>query len=167
MLTATFDGFPGMGGHSIFVCDSNGPSATSRTQPTREAVAWLREGHALILFPAAQGSWMRDPHHKNPVDAPWLKGTSLLIRRGKANVLPVYVHGAPGKLFLAMKRVLQPAAFVLLVREIVNQEGSRVRLEVGEALSHQCITEAGDAEAQVAFLRQKTYDLASAEDRRS
>lgn len=159
MLTATFDGFPGIGDYGIFVCDSSGPSARSRSEPTREAIDWLRQGHVVILFPAAQGSYVKIRGRKDPVDVPWLKGTSLFIRRASANVLPVYVHGSPGKLFLAVRHIFHPAACALLVREIVNQEGSTVRLDVGEPITSERISQKGDPEAQIRFLRARTYDL--------
>jgi putative hemolysin len=159
MLTATFDGFPGMAEYGIFVHDSSGPSSRNRSEPARKAIDWLRQGHVVILFPAAQGSYVKVPGRKDPVDVPWLKGTTLFIRGGKASVLPVYVHGGPGKLFLAVRHIFHPAACALLVREIVNKEGSTVRLEVGEAISHECVVQQGRPEEQMKFLREQTYAL--------
>lgn len=163
MLTATFEDLPGIREHGIFVSDGSGPSAKSHTEPTRQAIDWLRQGHVVILFPAAQGSYIVVPGRQDPVDVPWQKGTSLLIRRGKAAVLPVYVHGSPGMNFLVARNTFHLAGFFFLIQEMVQQKGSTVRLTIGKPVSCERVAECGDAEAQVQFLRKLTYDLGGGE----
>lgn len=163
MLTSTFDGIPGIGEHGIFVSDGTGPSARSRSEPVREAIDWLKLGHVVVVFPAGQGSYVKVRGRKEPVDVPWLKGTSLLIRKGQTEVLPVYVHGSPSLTFLALRHIFHPAAAAVLVREIVNQKGSKVRLIVGEAIGNERVLAAGEPEEQMEFLRKATYDLGRGE----
>ncbi|MFO0966760.1 MAG: 1-acyl-sn-glycerol-3-phosphate acyltransferase [Gemmataceae bacterium] len=162
MLTTTFDGIPGIAEHSIFVNDGTGPSARSRSESAREAIDWLKQGHVVILFPAGQGSCVPSGKPNRPVDAAWQKGTSLLIRKSGARVLPVFVHGRPSLLLQTVRRVAPDLGLFLLVREIVRQRGSRVRLTVGESLSAEEVQAQGEAEQQVEFLRQRTYALGEA-----
>jgi putative hemolysin len=161
MLTATFDGLPGIADHGIFVSDSNGPSARSRSEPTRQAIEWLRQGHVVILFPAGQGSYVKENGRRDPVDVSWMPGVSLLVRKSQAAVLPIYVHGTPGRMFQALRRFLHPAACFLLLREIVKQKSTTVRLTVGEAMSCERVLAQGEPKEQVSFLRRVTYELAA------
>ncbi len=57
----------------------------------RVAMALLREGHGLAIFP--QGTRVRDNH-----PAPMLEGVSLIAMRANAPVIPVYI-GGPYRLF--------------------------------------------------------------------
>jgi hypothetical protein len=163
MLTAAFEELPGIGEHGIFVSDGNGPSARKRSEPTRQAIDWLRQGHVLVVFPAGQGSYVLHPGRPEPVDVPWQKGVSLLIRRGNADVLPVYVHGSPSWSFMAARNAFHPAGFLLLVNEMVLQKGSSVRLTVGTPVTCQRVTDCGSPEEQLRFLRKLTYDLGGGE----
>lgn len=159
MLTSAFQGIPGMAEHGIFVNDSDGPSAASRSAAVREAIDWLRQGHAVVLFPAGEGSYIRAENRSTPVDPAWRTGTALLLRKSAAQVLPVHVDGAPGRVFQMARRVFHPAAMFLLVRELMRQKGSTVRLRVGAALSRDEVLAQGDAAAQMNFLRGLTYSL--------
>lgn len=159
MLTSTFDGIPGIADHGIFVNDGSGPSARSRSESTREAIDWLKAGHVVVLFPAGQGSCVPSKKLHYPVDAKWQKGTSLLIKKSSAKVLPIFVHGRPSLLLQAVRAVLPDLGLFLLLREIVGQCGRRVRLKVGEAITAEDVLAQGDAEAQIEFLRTQTYAL--------
>ena len=160
MLTSSFDGIPGVAEHGIFVSEGNGSSARSRSESTREAMKWLKDGHVLIVFPAGQGSFLKSAEHTNPVDGTWQKGVSLLIRKSQANVLPVFVEGCPGKLFRTVRSLSRTASMFLLVREIVRQRESKVTLKVGTPISGDEFLAQGDAETQMQFLRDRTYALA-------
>jgi putative hemolysin len=163
MLTTAFEELPGIGEHGIFVSDGTGPSARNRSEPTRQAIDWLRQGHVLVVFPAGQGSCLLRPDRAEPVDVPWQKGVSLLIRRGNADVLPVYVHGSPSWTFVAARNAFHPAGFFFLVNEMVLQKGNIVRLTVGTPVTCQRVAECGTPEAQLQFLRKLTYDLGGGE----
>ncbi|MCI0640866.1 MAG: 1-acyl-sn-glycerol-3-phosphate acyltransferase [Gemmataceae bacterium] len=162
MLTSAFEGIPGMAENGIFVNDSDGPSAGSRSAAVREAIDWLRQGHVVILFPAGEGSYVRTGDRSAPVDAAWRTGTTLLIRKSSAQVLPVFVDGAPGRVFQMARRVFHPAAMFLLIREMMRQKGGNVRLEVGAARSRAEVLAQGDAEVQMSYLRNLTYSLDNA-----
>lgn len=159
MLTTTFDGIPGLAEHAIFVNASDGPSARNRSEPVREAIAWLKQDHALILFPAGQGSYLREQGRRDPVDVEWRSGIATLLKSSEASVLPAFVSGRPSFVFLQTRRLYRPLATLFLLREILIQEGRQVAFQVGEPVSYQRITAAGDRQQQANFLRQLTYSL--------
>ncbi len=160
MLTTTFDGIPGLAEHAIFVNASDGPSARNRSEPVREAIAWLKQGHALILFPAGQGSYVSVNGQIDPVDVQWNTGVATLIKNSRATVLPVYVRGRPSHVFLQTRRLHHALSTLFLLREILIQEGSTVTFRVGDAISFEQIAAQGDRRQQVDYLRQVTYALA-------
>ncbi len=159
MLTTTFDGIPGLDEYAVFVNASDGPSARSRSEPVREAMAWLKQGHALILFPAGQGSFISVKGRKDPVDVEWSTGVATLLKHSHANVLPVYVVGRPSRVFLQSRQLYHPLSTLFLLREILIQEGSQVSFRVGDAVSFEQIAAQGDRRRQVDFLRNLTYAL--------
>lgn len=159
MLTTTFDGIPGLPEHAIFVNASAGPSAASRSGPVREALAWLKAGHAVVLFPAGQGSWLRSVDHPDPVDVPWNTGVITLLKHCQASVLPVFVRGRPSHVFLQTRRLYRPLSTLFLLREILIQEGSHVSFRVGQPVPFETVQASGDRNEQVRFLRNLTYAL--------
>jgi putative hemolysin len=159
MLTTTFDGIPGLAEHAIFVNASDGPSARNRSEPVREAIAWLKQDHALILFPAGQGSYLPEKGRKNPVDVEWKAGVASFLKNSQATVLPVFVGGRPSFVFLQTRRLYRPLATLFLLREILIQEGSNVSLRVGEPIPYDRIAAEGERQQQVNFLRKQTYSL--------
>jgi putative hemolysin len=159
MLTTTFEGIPGLADYAIFVNASDGPSARNRAEPVREAIAWLKAGHALVVFPAGQGSFVHEPGRRDPVDVPWNKGVATLLKNSEANVLPVFVRGRASYVFLKTRRAYRPLSTLFLLREILIQEGSSIRLRIGAPLTHADITSQGSREQQVDFLRKATYAL--------
>ncbi len=159
MLTTTFDGIPGVKEHAIFVNASDGPSARSRSEPVREAIAWLKQEHALVLFPAGQGSYVAEEGRKDPVDVPWNTGVATLLKNSRANVLPVFVEGRPSHVFLQTRKLYHALSTLFLLREILIQEGSKVSFHVGDAVSYEQIVEQGGRREQIDYLRKLTYAL--------
>lgn len=159
MLTTTFDGIPGLKDHAIFVNASSGPSARNRSEPVREAIAWLKQGHALLLFPAGEGSHIAVPDSRIPVDSEWSTGMTTMLKSAQASVLPVFVEGSPSRVFLQTRRFYHPLSTLFLLREILIQEGTSVRMRVGSPISYETITEQGSRRQQTDFLRNATYAL--------
>ena len=158
MLTTTFEGIPDLRVHAIFVNASNGPSARNRSEATREALAWLKKGHPVLLFPAGQGSFVEVDGHRDPVDVPWNKGITTFVKCAH-KVLPVYVEGHSSQLFLKTRRLYAPLSTLFLLREILIQEGTLVRFRIGEALTNVQVSSQGSREQQVECLREVTCTL--------
>lgn len=151
MLTSTFDGVPGLKEHAIFVNASDGPSAKSRSAPVREALQWLKDGHALVLFPAGQGSYISDNGRKDPVDVEWSTGVITLLKNSGANVLPMYVKGRPSRVFLQTRKFYRPLATLFLLREILIQEGTAVSFVIGEPNSYEQVAAQGTRREQIQY----------------
>lgn len=125
----------------------------------RAALAWLREGHALVVFPAGEVSHVRDASGRI-VDGPWRDGAARLAARADAPVLPVFVHGHNSALFLAAGRLSPWLRSALLARELLRQRGRTLSLALGRIVSQRRPQAIGDVAAQSAYLRVRTFGLA-------
>ncbi|MEZ5294482.1 MAG: GNAT family N-acyltransferase [Vicinamibacterales bacterium] len=126
----------------------------------RAALDWLRGGHVLVVFPAGEVAHVRSAAGR-VVDSAWRDGAARLAARAGAPMLPVFVDGANGRLFLEAGRVSPWLRSALLVRELLAHRGRPVRVSVGRIVTHKRLLALGDRSAQSAYLRVRTYGLAA------
>jgi putative hemolysin len=136
------------------------PGDAQNAAGLRGALRWLRDGHALIVFPAGEVSHVRAVDGR-VVDAPWREGAARLAARAEAPVLPVWVRGRNSRAFLSAGRVSPWLRSALLGRELLWQRGRTVHLTVGRLVSQRRLQAIGDAPAQTSYLRIRTYGLAA------
>ncbi|NJN97151.1 MAG: lysophospholipid acyltransferase family protein [Anaerolineales bacterium] len=147
----------------IFVDPFNTPqSAQANIRGLKEALTWLQQGQVLIIFPAGEVSHI-DIRTGQVTDPAWNENVARLIRRSGAAVLPAYIHGSNGLFFHLAGLVHPRLRTVLLPRELLNKQNRAVEVRFGSALpARQMQSFATDAEL-TAYLRQRTYALASRE----
>jgi putative hemolysin len=118
----------------FFVDPFDGPAAAARsTAGLRAAQRWLRQGGALIVFPAGEVA----PRYVNgaPVDAPWRPTVGRLAAETGANVVPAHVSGSNSRLFYNAGRLHPRLRTVMLPRELLKQRGQSVHVRFGAALT--------------------------------
>jgi putative hemolysin len=143
----------------VLPIDSFAPGAGHNAGGVRAALNWLRGGHALVVFPAGEVSHVRAADGRI-VDAPWREGAARLAARAEAPVVPMFVHGQNSKWFARAGTISPWLRTALLGRELLRQRGSVVRVSVGRPVSARRLTAVGNAAAQSAYLRVRTYGLA-------
>ena len=126
----------------------------------REAIAWLKSGHALAVFPA--GRVGRFQWSKLSVgDSDWSAHIAATIRRTGARTVPVYFHGSNSFMFNLTAALAPPLVDFRLVREFVNKRSKTLRATIGRVIAPSELENfATDAEA-IQFLRRETEALAS------
>ncbi len=128
----------------------------------RRALAHLRTGGALIVFPAGLISTAPDRWGRgHAVDPPWGAFTARLIRRAQASVLPVFFHGQNGRLFQMVSHVSRAIRLALIFHEVKARIGTRVTVTVGDTLSYRDLAAFGDDKALTQALRARIYALAA------
>lgn len=143
--------------------------------PTREArqtnvnsrlaaQAWLREGHAVGIFPAGGVSTSEKPLKGPAVDLPWAPFTAKLLRQSKATVVPIYFVGQNSRLFQLASHLSLTLRLSLVFRETARRIGTRLRVRIGEPIPFSELAHLEDREALVAELRKRTFGLAEAAD---
>jgi putative hemolysin len=146
--------------HCIFVDPfQTDRSVESNRKPLREALAWLRQGGVLAVFPAGEVSTWQMPTAQI-VDPAWNDTAVRLIRRTGATALPVYFcgHNSVGFQLLGMIHPRLRSAFVL--QEFLQQEGKSVEMRVGSPVPAETIQGLADDHEAIDYLRWRTYLLA-------
>jgi putative hemolysin len=141
--------------------DAFGDARRANAGPMRAAMRWLRDGHALVVFPAGVVSHLQ-PAAGVIADPPWHTGVARLVRLTGATLVPCFIEGRNSALFQAVG-VLNPwLRTALLPRELLRRRGSRVRIRVGREVTANDAVGAGDAE-RTRRLRELVYGLGEQE----
>jgi putative hemolysin len=145
--------------HCIFVDPfDTDRSVESNRKPVREALAWVKQGGMLAMFPAGEVShWQMPP--AQIADPQWNDTAVRLIRRTRATALPVFFcgHNSVGFQLLGMIHPKLRTAFLL--QEFLKQEGRTVEIRVGSSVSADTIASLSDDREAIEYLRWRTYLL--------
>ncbi|MGQ0485156.1 MAG: lysophospholipid acyltransferase family protein [Hyphomicrobiales bacterium] len=148
------------------------PVAFAPTREAREtnvksrlaAQTWLRDGHAVGIFPGGGVSTSEKPMRGPAVDLPWAPFTAKLLRMSKATVVPVFFAGQNSRLFQLASHVSLTLRLSLVFRETARRIGSRLKVRVGRPIPFAEIAHLEDRGELVMELRKRTFDLARAGD---
>ncbi|HEY3973439.1 MAG TPA: GNAT family N-acyltransferase [Candidatus Sulfotelmatobacter sp.] len=145
--------------HCIFVDPFHTDhSVESNRRAMREALAWLRQGGVLAVFPAGEVSHWQMPGAQI-ADREWNATAVRLIRKTGATALPVYFcgHNGVGFQFIGMLHPKLRTAFLL--QEFLKQEGKTVEVRVGSGIAADAVEAIRDDREAIAYLRWRTYLL--------
>lgn len=148
------------------------PVAFAPTREAREtnvnsriqAQAWLREGHAIGIFPGGGVSTSEKPLRGPAVDLPWAPFTAKLLRASKATVVPVFFVGQNSRLFQLASHLSLTLRLSLVFRETARRIGSRLKVRVGAPIPFAEIAHIEDRTELVMELKKRTFGLARPED---
>jgi putative hemolysin len=139
----------------IFAVNPFGDAAHENTAAIRHALRHLRQGGALVVFPAGEVSAMRAPWGLVG-DASWQPMAARLAIRTGAKVVPVHFAGRNRGRFQLAGLVHPKLRTMMLPSEMLSRRRKTVRLAVGppvEAARHR------NAEEFTRQLRAVTYAL--------
>lgn len=148
------------------------PVDFSETREAREtnvrsrlaAQSWLREGHAIGIFPGGGVSTTERPLKGPAVDLPWAPFTAKLIRPPRATVVPVYFVGQNSRLFQLASHMSLTLRLSLVFRETARRIGTALKVRIGRPIPFDEIAHLEDRTALVQELRKRTFDLAQRGD---
>lgn len=137
-----------------------GPAAARRNHvPLRQALAWLKGGGALLVFPAgAVSHWHL--RARAVTDPSWQPTVSWLVRRSGAAVLPVFVAGRNSAGFQLAGLVSPHLRTALLVRELLRSRQRVLRVRIGRPVGADELDRLADDAERTAWLRLQVYALA-------
>ncbi len=138
--------------------------AKSSLSGMKKAIAHLKEGNALGIFPAGEVSTYRDK--KVIVDKPWEPSAMKLIQKSKVPVVPIYFHAKNSLFFYRLASFSDVLRTAKLPSEMLSQRRRKIKVRVGHPISIEDQVEHSNLEAYTAFLRRKTYMLANAFERK-
>ena len=133
-------------------------SLLKNLKPLREAIAWLRDGHVLGVFPAGTVSHLqvRDLRVSDPR---WYEGVARIVRKTRAPVLPVFFNGMNSALFQLVGLVHPKLRTVLLPHELLNKARRQIEIRVGNVIPYKSLEGLENDHKLLSYLRVKTYLL--------
>ncbi|MCI4660745.1 MAG: lysophospholipid acyltransferase family protein [Neomegalonema sp.] len=125
----------------------------------RAAIAHLRDGGCIAMFPAGTVSASRKLH-KPAFDAHWKTFTASLIKLSDAQVTPIFFHGQNSRLFQIACHVSETLRLALFVNEFDRQIRKPVSVTIGEPIQQTALRPFHQKpEEMMTFLRSRTYSL--------
>ena len=152
---------PELARHCIFVDPfQTGPSSVDiNRNAVREALAWLRDGGMLAVFPAGEVSHWQFPQAQI-ADPMWSDTAARLVRRTGAAALPIYFCGRNSVSFHLFGMIHPRLRTAFLLQEFLQQKGRTVEVRVGSEIPSASLAGTkGDREI-IEYLRWRTYLLA-------
>ncbi len=151
---------PELQAHCIFLDPFGGSEAVVRNRRgLREAMAWLKSGGVLIMFPAGEVSHLQ-LRQLQVADSAWSATAARLILSTGAVGLPVYIQGRNSASFQAMGMVHPNLRTARLLTEFLQQVSKKVEVRIGSPISAGVVRHARTHEVAANYLRWRTYLLA-------
>lgn len=132
-------------------------SAKRNLGPIKEAMRFLKQGGALVIFPSGEVA-----HYKmgrGIEESPWSSHVGALVRRTQATVLPVYFTGHNSVLFHTAGLVHPMLRTGLLLRELVQRTREVTEVRIGQPLPYAKLRKFEDDESLTRYLRLHTFVL--------
>jgi putative hemolysin len=139
--------------------------AKSSLSGIKQAIAHLKNGGALGIFPAGEVSTYKDEKHI--VDKPWEPSAMKLIQKAKVPVIPIYFHAKNSTFFYRLASMSDILRTAKLPSEMLSQKKRKILVRIGNPISVEDQTANPNLEAFTAFLRRKTYMLANSFEKKS
>ncbi|MFZ0614563.1 MAG: GNAT family N-acyltransferase [Desulfobacterales bacterium] len=133
-------------------------SARQNRKGLKAAVAWLKAGGVLAMFPAGEVAHFRWNRWR-VADPVWSPHVAAIARRTGATVLPVFFPGRNSLLFQLLGTLHPRLRTALLPREVMNKAGRRIRLFVGKPIPRQVMKKYDSDAALTNYLRSRTLFL--------
>jgi len=135
-------------------------AASANIAMRRAALAHVKAGGCVIVFPAGGVSTTPGPFDPLAVDDDWKPFTAKLITQGRAAVTPVFFEGQNSRLFQIASHLSIELRLALVFREVRRRMGTVLTLGIGETLSPEMLDAAGRRRGLMDYLRERTYGLA-------
>jgi putative hemolysin len=124
----------------------------------KEALAFLKSGGTIIIFPAG-GVATAPKGLGKAVDLPWKSFVATLIQKSQANVLPVFFEGQNSRMFHIVSQFSLTLRLSLLVREFTRLSGSSIAFHTGPLIRPETLASLTDRKALIEHLRAAVCNL--------
>ena len=131
----------------------------TNVETKREAQRVLSNNGTVVIFPAGGVATRGRFGFGELEDLPWSTFVAKIVAQTEATVVPVYFHGENGFLFHFVSMFSQTLRTALLMREVVNKIGSRMRFRIGRPIPWDEMANIGSRKALTRFLFKRTFEL--------
>jgi putative hemolysin len=143
----------------IFVDPFGGEeSRETNLAAVRQALAWLRDGGMLGIFPAGEVSHWR-PQHGDTTDPLWNTTAARLVRKTGAISVPVFFCGGNSLPFHLLGMMHPRLRTTFLLQEFLKQRGKTIEVRIGKPIAARTVQALPDDREATEHLRWRTYLL--------
>ncbi len=166
MANSLMAAMPEVASHCILVNPFGDPEAKrSNLHGLKEAIAWLRDGGMLVMFPAGAVARI-DVKRREITDPAWNPAVGRIVRMTGAQVLPMFFAGTNSTLFHIAGMVHPALRTAMLPHEFLNKKHASVEVRMGHAISPRRMNRFASEEESVDYLRWRIYALAARREER-
>lgn len=123
----------------------------------KQAEAYLRAGHAVIIFPAGAIS-LAPRLVDDAYDAEWKNFAAKLATQPDTVTVPFRFDGQNSVLYMAARKMSMMLGYSLMFREIVKLMGTTVSLTMRRPIHADTLKTLGNRKDITRYLRRKTYE---------
>jgi putative hemolysin len=126
----------------------------------KESIAWVKDGHLLIVFPSGEVSSFQKKTLRVR-DPAWSASIAAIVRKASATVVPMYFKDRNSVFFNIMGLIHPRLRTALLPRQLVNKRGRVLAFRVGTPLTQKALEPFSTDDVQlITYLRFRSYLLA-------
>jgi putative hemolysin len=133
-------------------------SAQDNLNALKKALAFVRDGGALGVFPAGDVAHLRF-HPPGISEGAWSSQVARIVKHTSATVVPVYFAGGNGPLFHMLGLLHPRLRTALLPREMTNKRGRHIRIEIGRPIPASRLENLGNDARRMHYLRMRSLLL--------
>jgi putative hemolysin len=128
-------------------------------QTLKMAIAHVKQGGVLIVFPAGFVSLSSHPLGGDAVDREWKPFVAKVIADSQATVVPIYILGQNSRLFQLISRSSITLMGFFISREQIRKIGSTVKFKIGTQIPYVTLKQFTDQRTLTRYLRFITDEL--------
>ena len=164
VLVASFlEHFPGAKKHFFVINVLTGKKHKNKNKKVYEEInQHIKNGKALLVFPAGSVSTWRDKNRVYAIDPEWKEG---FLRFGGASadtdLVPVFIEGQPSDRYLRLREKYTSLSNFYILREFADQIGSTMTFHTGMPIPLKSLNDFQSSD-QLNYLRAKLYSMGTA-----
>ena len=138
--------------------DEDEKALRNNLKTRKDAVTHLKDGGAVIIFPAGAISLAPRVVDK-AIDTEWKKFVAKMASVPDTTVLPFYFEGKNSVLFQIARRISQTLGYSLMFREIKRRMGTILPVIMRKPISSDQLAQFDDRGKMTDYLRRATYGV--------
>lgn len=139
--------------------DASEEAALTNIETKRRAIETLRDGNAVVIFPAGGISTTINGPFGRAVDLEWKLFVTKLIQMTGATIVPIYFHGQNSRIFQMASHVSETLRLALIIHEVNRKMGKTVQVTIGDPIPYAALSGIRRRQDLLHHLRESIYAL--------
>lgn len=145
---------------SIMIGVDNISKTPFNKKSVEEAMAWVKSGGLLLIFPAGEISDIKfQPKHTGLYDSEWSRLPVSIAEKTETPIIPVYISARNSWLFYFLRMVNRYLGLTLIFRELFRHRGKSIKFRVGMPVRGRDLAHLRSSREKIDYLYYLTYSL--------